>query len=89
MKKIRFELTVEVKNDHDEFLLGQAVQRAWFDWQATQPLIKSVSVLPARSAEKLNRAASTNKQSTPCCKNCGEPMQLSCMNRRCDWSPCT
>ena len=32
---------------------------------------------------------STNKQSTPCCKNCGEPMQLSCMNRRCDWSPCT
>jgi len=46
LKKYSFTLTVEVKNDHDEFLLAQAVQRAWFDWQASQLMIKSVSVLP-------------------------------------------
>ena len=30
-----------------------------------------------------------NKQSTPCCENCGGKLVTTCVNKKCDWSPVT
>jgi hypothetical protein len=30
---------------------------------------------------------SHNKQSTPCCENCGKKLVTTCVNKKCDWSP--